>query len=405
MERNARIAEAARRNLKWFERSGVMDPADGGWGVAERLSVAEGPALEKMLNEFPAWSRKPEGYVLEQRRADCNFEAALLFRIAAEYGIAEEAGRIGEKLLDYLYFRSGLLNRCDPAFPAGSWNWSHIKWRDVVYFDDNAWCIFIPLALADRSPELDAKYDLRNWALILADSLVPAMRRTFGAENPQEPGTWRDPEQRWHGRLELPHWGSLEAMALSRAFLCRPAPDYREQVRRYHDYLAETLEAFTVSEHAYALLGAATAFRAFGEAADRALAERAANLILSKLDPETGNIPAEHYEAPKGTHLVDTVYTVNWSFLALQMAAKLTGDARIAAAKEKQLELLLSIQDRSESAFFHGCWRGMFDLHAGKWGGGDCYEGGAGSIYTGWTNAPIALGLLLESRNGSLLDL
>lgn len=147
-------------------------------------------------------------------------------------------------------------------------------------------------------------------------------------------------------------------MALSRAFLCRPAPDYREQVRRYHDYLAETLEAFTVSEHAYALLGAATAFRAFGEAADRALAERAANLILSKLDPETGNIPAEHYEAPKGTHLVDTVYTVNWSFLALQMAAKLTGDAQIAAAKEKQLELLLSIQDRSESAFFHGCWRG-----------------------------------------------
>lgn len=343
--------------------------------------------------------------MLEQRRADCNFEAALLFRIAAEYGIAEEAGRIGEKLLDYLYFRSGLLNRCDPAFPAGSWNWSHIKWRDVVYFDDNAWCIFIPLALADRSPELDAKYDLWNWALILADSLVPAMRRTFGAENPQEPGTWRDPEQRWHGRLELPHWGSLAAMALSRAFLCRPAPDYREQVRRYHDYLAETLEAFTVSEHAYALLGAATAFRAFGEAADRALAERAANLILSKLDPETGNIPAEHYEAPKGTHLVDTVYTVNWSFLALQMAAKLTGDAQIAAAKEKQLELLLSIQDRSESAFFHGCWRGMFDLHAGRWGGGDCYEGGAGSIYTGWTNAPIALGLLLESRNGSLLDL
>ena len=215
MERNARIAEAARRNLKWFERSGVMDPADGGWGVAERLSVAEGPALEKMLNEFPAWSRKPEGYVLEQRRADCNFEAALLFRIAAEYGIAEEAGRIGEKLLDYLYFRSGLLNRTQKEYPAGSWNWSHIKWRDVVYFDDNAWCIFIPLALADRSPELDAKYDLRNWALILADSLVPAMRRTFGAENPQEPGTWRDPEQRWHGRLELPHWGSLAAMALN----------------------------------------------------------------------------------------------------------------------------------------------------------------------------------------------
>jgi len=32
----------------------------------------------------------------------------------------------------------------------------------------------------------------------------------------------------------------------------------------------------------------------------------------------------------------------------------------------------------------------MFDLNANSWGGGDRFEGGAGSIYTGWTNAPIA---------------
>ena len=87
------------------------------------------------------------------------------------------------------------------------------------------------------------------------------------------------------------------------------------------------------------------------------------------------------------------------------MAAELTRSEAVAAAKRKQAELLLSIQDRSDSDFFRGCWRGMYDLTTRSWGGGNCFEGGAGSIYTGWTNAPISLGLLLESRRSSLLDL
>ena len=35
------LLEAVRRNLQWFEESGVMEPPDGSWGVAERLSVAK----------------------------------------------------------------------------------------------------------------------------------------------------------------------------------------------------------------------------------------------------------------------------------------------------------------------------------------------------------------------------
>ena len=396
---------AVRRNLEWFKRSGVMVPPDGSWGVAERLSVADGAALEMMLREYPAWTRTPEAYVLEQRRADCNFETALLFLYAGECEVEPEARKTGESILDFLYFRSGLLNRYDKRFPSGSWNWSHIRWEGVIYFDDNAWCVFIPLVIAKRYPELDAKYDLTKWALTLADELFTAMHRTFGVENPKEPGTWGDPECRWRGRYELPHWGSLATTALSRAYRIKPTPAWRDEVRRYHDYVAGALDDFTVSEHAYALIGAAEAYRAFGEQADRDLAERAANRILSKLDPATGNIPAEHYEAPKGRHLVDTIYTLNWSFLALQMAAKLTNSEAVAEAEKKQAELLLSIQDRSDSEFFRGCWRGMFDLNARNWGGGNCYEGGAGSIYTGWTNAPISLGLLLESRKSSLLEL
>ena len=46
----------------------------------------------------------------------------------------------------------------------------------------------------------------------------------------------------------------------------------------------------------------------------------------------------------------------------------------------------------------------MYDLDRAAWGGGDCVEGGAGSIYSGWTNAPIATGMLLEIAGKSLLD-
>ena len=39
-----------------------------------------------------------------------------------------------------------------------------------------------------------------------------------------------------------------------------------------------------------------------------------------------------------------------------------------------------------------------------QWGGGDTLEGGAGSIYTGWTNAPISIGIINELNGKSLLD-
>lgn len=58
-------------------------------------------------------------------------------------------------------------------------------------------------------------------------------------------------------------------------------------------------------------------------------------------------------------------------------------------------EKLVEMQDTSPDLTFHGCWRGMFDCKERTYGGGNCYEGGAGSIYSGWTNAPIALGMLL----------
>jgi hypothetical protein len=65
--------------------------------------------------------------------------------------------------------------------------------------------------------------------------------------------------------------------------------------------------------------------------------------------------------------------------------------------------LLLKIQDKSPEKHLHGCWRGMYDLKTKSWGGGDRFEGGANSIYSGWTNAPISIVTAFELLGKSLI--
>ncbi len=70
----------------------------------------------------------------------------------------------------------------------------------------------------------------------------------------------------------------------------------------------------------------------------------------------------------------------------------------------KLLELILKIQDPSPEKQFNGCWRGMYDMEKQSWGGGDRFEGGAGSIYSGWTNAPISTVIALDLLDRNLFD-
>ena len=119
---------------------------------------------------------------------------------------------------------------------------------------------------------------------------------------------------------------------------------------------------------------------------------------------EKYSIPAEHYEAPVGSHLADTIYTVNWALMGFQILYSVNGQEKYRKAFVKLLDLMVDIQDKSPEKHVKGCWRGMYDLKAGNWGGGDCYEGGANSIYTGWTNAPIAICIAFELLGRSLAN-
>ena len=387
-------------NLEWFYRSGVMVPENGLWGVAERVALTgNNEALQRMLDAFPAWTIHEDHCIIEQRRADCNFETAWLF-LQARRALGEERFReTALNILDFLYFRSGLLWRKNTGCVPGSWNWSHIKRGSFVWFDDESWCVFLQLKIAWEFPELDGKYQLKHWALVLARELAQALERAMapGEAVLENDGHWRD--EKFIGPADQPHWGSLPCMALAAAFSEEPDPAFLKPVRAYHEYLTRNAERFDVSEVCYVIIGSAACSRYIGEELYLDVLRRFGELLRAKIG-ENGNIPAEHHEAPCGPLLVDTIYTVNWAALGLQVLKNM--DSAYLPPFTKVLDLLCRIQDKSPEPWLKGCWRGMFDMAAGKWGGGDRYEGGAGSIYTGWTNAPIATVLAFELQQRDL---
>ena len=239
---------------------------------------------------------------------------------------------------------------------------------------------------------------MRHWAIVLGRELLGAGLSVLARRaNFAEGQDWGTPG--WLGYLNKPHWGALPLMALAKCFQATKDAVFLDYVEKYHAYLAEKPEAFIVSEQAYALIGEISAYKFTGKPECLVAAENLGRMIIGKMD-DNGNIPAEHHEAPVGRHLVDTIYTLNWALAGLQGLAGVNGEFQ--KPLDRMLQLALRIQDKNPAKPFNGCWRGMFDLNANDWGGGDCYEGGANSIYTGWTNAPIACVIakeLLRSEN------
>lgn len=382
------VQNAVRKNLNWFLSSRIMFPSDGCWGVAERLAVKdENASLERILEIFPAFTELDDCYVIEPRRADCNFQTAWLFLKAEQIFPGSGYGEVGRNILDFLYCRSGLLERgTDAEKIPGSWNWSHILRESNIWYDDQSWCLFLQRRIAKEFPELDRKYNIRRWAELLTESLYCGV-------------TDETNRFHWYGDRSKPHFFALAAMALAESADDKTLSKYAAFAENFYN----KMDCPNVSEHAYALIGAVNCARKFDKKLFLQHAEKHAGAIIEKIDPETGIMPAEHHEAPCGKSLADLIYTLNWALIGLrELDIICPGKYRNYTARF--IEFLCRIQDDSASLHFYGCWRGMYDLANMCWGGGDRHEGGANSIYSGWTNAPICSALLLECNGESMFE-
>ncbi len=402
-----KFIESAGKNIRWFENSGVMRPADGFWGVAERLVALdiEEEVRGEIMEKFSSRTMLKDSFAVESRRPDCNFETALMFLLYGKLLRDEQRFETGKNILDYLYFRSAMKRSLTHKLPC-AWRWSHIILSaDGHWLDDNSWCIILQGVLRNTFADLDERYQAGKAAEVLAGHLHAAVGRIIDGE-PDEKGEMTDPDKLWIGNLRLPHWGGLSVFALSCIHALCGKPEYLPEIRRYLERLKAELPGFSTSEYAYAMMGAVAAAEAFNDGLAKEVAVLSRDLIVGAADKETGTLPSSHYEAPSGKGLADLIYTLNWSLLGLQMYCRFApDDTEARTLLDKQLALVMDIQDDSASPEFNGCWRGMYDMEQRSWGGGNLYEGGSSSIYSGWTNAPVATALLLEHAGISLLEL
>lgn len=398
MPDRVKLEKSLKLNIKWFQNSGVMDPPDGSWGVGERiLLVKNNEALEKTYNVFPAYTAHTGFSISEHRRPDCCFETALMFLLASEVFGKREYYRTAENILTYLYCRSGMRNTKSKAYPMGAWRWSNEQWHPQIYFDDNAWNCVIPMIIAKFAPELGRKFDMVKTSLQVAD----AMEEAFSSQFPEM--NVKDGKYVWQGDLKSPHWGSLACMAFAFAYRETEDKKYVKAIQKYNKYLDASKDSFTTSEHAYIVIGKSVAAAFLKNKEFEATAKESADRLIAKQDECTGNMPSEWgKEAPVGDHLVDLIYTQNWALLGLHTLCATPRNGKYRMAFEKAMGLLLKIQDKSPERHLHGCWRGMYDLKMKNWGGGDRFEGGANSIYSGWTNAPISIVTAFEILGESL---
>lgn len=392
---NTNVKKAIEKNIHWFISSGVMKPADGTWGIAERVVTCDNKALETVINAFPYYTKHQGTYILEHRRPDCNFETAWLFASASSALDKPELNTVAENILEYLFNRSGLLNKSYKDLPPGAWEWSTNNLKNQFYFDDNGWNCLISLLLANRFPELDKRFQLKQRALVLADTLDRALNEQFFKQSGRTVIV---------GKPELPHWGSLACMAIAVASSISDNAQWKDTVVRYHRYLETRQNLLNASEQAYLMIGGSIAAKALNDKYIQMVVERSAEILLSKADPVTGNIASEHYEIPNGIHLADLIYTVNWAYMGFQLTAALTGKESYCSAFQKLTDMLIAIQDNNKNPLLNGCWRGLYDFNEKNWGGGDLHEGGSGSIYTGWTNAPISICMAHLLSGDSMLD-
>ena len=75
----SQLKKSLAMSWQWFTKSGVMLPEDGSWGLGERVMLTAGnEAMDHIITSFPAWTPHHDYYIIEQRRADCNMQAAFV---------------------------------------------------------------------------------------------------------------------------------------------------------------------------------------------------------------------------------------------------------------------------------------------------------------------------------------
>lgn len=381
----ARIEQSVGRTIDWLTT--MLPAADGSRGIWERIRID--------VDEVVRWVRP-----------DCTAEARELFATAATVldrpELAEVADGLGRWLL--------ASQREEGSFPfyiverAEGSDQPFGQTSETLYPNDNGKVLEL-LALwsaAGGGPEVTAAADrLGSW--LAAQQHEDGWFALGG-------GYWPGPcfvawpvagLARYAANGGEAADAAVEACARAVAHLSSlQLPDgrlqtsyevqQRENWRPASSETAESLRAFALTQR---LVGIDVSHQV-----------RSATEFLLRLTTDDGAIrncddTCRDASEQSDSSLTDLVYTCGYALHAWLDAWRVSGAEVHLDAATRLGEFLMSIQVDDPSVAWHGAWRGSYDVDRREWSGranqhNPIDEGGLYSVYTGWTNATIANGLL-----------
>jgi len=376
-ERAAAYRRALDRNMRWFERSGIMPATDGSLGVNSTLALSAlfGGPVEELASSY---------------RCDCNamtLQAIYLYGdISGDGRWHDRALRMAELLIGHQFADSSL-----PRY--GGFPWLD-HGADVIYlWDDNTRIANALLWLWERTgDERWLRPALRN--LELARSLARADDGVIAKQ-------WVDPNELdrigrdgWRSQVSGPGSPAFDANRWVTAALATRDVGFRSLARRLVDAHWQALGPAGLP-YAVRLTGRPDIAKATRDYWRAYLA-----------DPDVQRYGVTRLRGPGGyayafvndcsintlanEPLTDQLYQTSWDALSAWAAYKATGDAVCRDAFEGIADYLVAIQCADPDPRLDGCWMRGFDFEAWECFGAP-YDPNYGPYhaYSGWMNAII----------------
>jgi len=397
LDRREEYRRVLERNMRWFERSGVLLRADGTLGVTEWIS---GPDINGRRIPYG------KGQMFSPQRTDCVFQSGLAFWLAGKAQARPDRQRVGENLLQSVLDLQRL-GRGDARY--GLW---YTRGRSgPPYQDDIGWATIGCLAgyRYTRHPVLLHRGSLSAQATVRAFKTGGKNGLALAGE---EDDTYPHPHDRGH---LIASWLYTYGVTGDRSYLDLALPLVDQMIERF-----PSIPMFLISRTAEStrfLLPLALAFiytRSAGYAAE--LRKQTAYLLsrmaaCGAIQEDRSNTGIKRsgdlgltYDADET--ISDQLYTTSFAAMNLWVAYKATSDEAYLAAFHRVGDYLSRIQiiDPERPAIDGGWMRG-FDYSLWEPYGSNADESWtAYCMETGWTNAIIDIALALYLLNDGFCE-
>ncbi len=415
--RDAYRREALRRNLRWFERAGMLVAPDGSAGVREGLTS----------------TIRPDGAhtVASGLRVDCVSECALAFLCYGEMAGDRRWRDAGRRMLEHT-------GRAFLATAKDSWYYGHWQsrgeFRDdeapvYVFNDDSgAATLFALLGYAADGNRGLLEAGLRGVEYFCHTAsektgLFGGMpHRNYEGSGPV--GTPWPALRRQEIRRAAPHVMNLPLASLLVAYRLTGERRYLEIAKRGIGTLMAAPSDWHIvtsrtCEHTRMLLPLSLLQMVDPTPEHRKWLDTVAAYLMARQAPcgalqeWDGYAPRSNAEfgtsensilQENGDPISDQLYNTGFAVLHLWLAWQATGDVRIRSAFERLADYACRIQIRGEDPLTDGTWLRAFDY--GRWD----YFGSSADVgwgpycsETGWMCAPLDLGLALALTGRRLL--